>query len=197
MAKKKSKSSTPKLVLVTPAGSLCWPKLFKPALNTFNQSYEYSTDIIFQKDDPGVKELVNAVKEFQAEQDAGPRLPFSVDKDAGTIVLKAKSKAVVNGEKRLLPIVDAKKQDITENPNLGNGSLAKLSVAFVPYEQQGGGVTCYLQAVQILRVKEYNPGVDAFDEEEGYEYGPGAGERDDADAGSVNSEGVNDDDLGF
>lgn len=204
MAKRKTskKSATSKLSLVTPKGALQWPKLFKPETK-FDPDGVYSTDIVFKLDAPGVKEFIDEIETFAEDQDTGPKMPYVIDEDAGTVTLKAKTKAKNrDGAAQRPPVVDAKRNPITENPNIGNGSIAKLSVTFVPYDQSGGGVTCYLGAVQLLELKEYTPGVSAFDEEEGgYEYGicdSDTGDRvDSVDDSGLTEEGVNDGDEEF
>lgn len=188
MVKKKTKKSLgfSSLKLVTPRGSLLWPKLFKPDTK-FNPDGVYSTGIVMHLEDPKVKEFLEKIKEFKEETNAGPKLPFSMDKDEGTVTLRCKTM-------ELPAVVDAKKNPIDKDPNVGNGTVAKISVAFVPYEMQGGGLTCYIQAVQLIEVKHYTPGVDGFDEEDGYVYDndePGDNQVSDS------NEGVNDGDIEF
>ena len=120
-------------------------------------------------------------KTWQKEPAMGYR-----EKPDGTIMFKFKTKHEYerDGEtvKRKVPVFDAKgKPD--NDVNIGNGSTVKIAFQVVPFwkSARNNGVTLYLDAVQVLELKEYSGGGSAgaygFCEEEGYEAEPDGSER--------------------
>ena len=114
-----------------------------------------------------------------------PTLGFR-EKQDGTIMFKFKTKHEYEREgviiKRKVPIFDAKgKPD--NDVNIGNGSIVKVAFQVVPFwkSARNNGVTLYLDAVQVLTLKEYAGGGSAgafgFGEEEGYEAEADGSER--------------------
>lgn len=100
------------------------------------------------------------------------------EKPDGSIMFKFKTKHEYerDGEiiKRKVPIFDAKGKPT--DVNLGNGSIVKIAFQVVPFwkSARNNGVTLYLDAVQVLELKEYSGGSGSagafgFGEEEGFE----------------------------
>lgn len=119
-------------------------------------------------------------KTWQKEPTLGYR-----EKPDGTIMFKFKTKHEYerDGEiiKRKVPIFDAK--GTPTDVNIGNGSTVKVAFQVVPFwkSARNNGVTMYLDAVQVLELKEYAGGGSAgaygFGEEEGFEAEPDGSER--------------------
>ena len=85
----------------------------------------------------------------------------------GDIVFKFKTKAeFINKQgdtiKRTVPVFDAKGKPMV-NPTIGNGSLGRIAFSLNPQctSSTNYGVTPYLDAVQILKLVEYNSSTDA------------------------------------
>lgn len=185
MAKKKD----PVLKLVTPKGQFMYAHLFKPDTK-FNDKGTFRVDVLMKLNDPGVKEFLKQVKDFQKETEAGPKLPYKVDEEAGTAVLKTKTMEPPT-------VVDAKKVEYTEDPRIGNGTTGKVSVSFAPYEQQGGGIACYIRAVQVINLKVYCPGVDDFEVEEADDDDEDEAKSETAKESTSSAPEDNDDDIPF
>lgn len=105
-----------------------------------------------------------------------PHMGFRENKD-GDIVFKFKTKhEFKKGDdiiKRTVPVFDAKGKPI--DVNLGNGSIVRVAFQVVPFWKSVklNGVTLFLDAVQVIELKEYggstNAGNFGFGEEDGYE----------------------------
>lgn len=148
---------------VSPKGQASYPSLTKPDTR-FSAEGIYKTGLILSPEEaePIVKMLE---EEFQAEFGTKKKLsqakmPVKYNED-GTVTISFKSK---NAPK----IVDAKGKPVM-NPTelrIGGGSTIKISAAAKAYNAGGAvGVTCYLNAVQIISLVEYGSG--GFTEEEG------------------------------
>lgn len=65
-------------------------------------------------------------------------------------------------------VFDAKKQSIPPSIVPGAGSVVKLDLGLKPYTGMGGGVTAYLNGVQVITLQQSGGrGAAAFEEEEG------------------------------
>lgn len=112
-----------------------------------------------------------AGKKFLKEPNMGYR-----EKDNGDIIFKFKTKhEYKKGDeiiKRTVPVFDAAGKHI--DVNIGNGSIVKIAFSVIPYWKSAkqNGITLFLDAVQVLDLKEYSGGGNAdafgFGQEEGY-----------------------------
>lgn len=112
-----------------------------------------------------------AGKKFLKEPNMGYR-----EKENGDIIFKFKTKhEYKKGDeiiKRTVPVFDANGKPI--DVNIGNGSVVKIAFSVIPYWKsvKSNGISLFLDAVQVLDLKEYSGGGNAdafgFAKEEGY-----------------------------
>lgn len=173
---------------VSPKGTASYPYLTKPDTK-FNPDGEYKVSLIVAGDNAS-KAITFLTEQHEAavakakKENAGKRvkegdLPF-IENDDGTVTFKFKLKAKVtpkNGDSfaQKPALFDAKGKPLTGEPNVGGGSVIKVSYEVVPYYTAiaGAGVSLRLKAVQIIELKEFSGGGTAesygFCEEEGFE----------------------------
>ena len=183
MEKVKSKYTTGKGELV---GYLA---LTKPSPQYGN----YSANILLSKEEG--EALVTKLKEMRKEQfkickNKGtlkdlPCMPYTTydeasgenvpDKD-GRYILKTSNKAFNKDGKFIFrPLfINAKKEAITGNISVGEGTIAKISVSFEGYKAGANvGISAKLLGGQIINLIEYSSrptvSLDDFDEEDGFD----------------------------
>lgn len=148
---------------VTPKGRAVYPSVTRPDTR-YNEEGVYKTGLEMspKEADKFVEDLKACyVEEFGAKKLPSAKLPFKKNDD-GTIVFNFKSK---NAPK----IFDAKGLPIKDVSELrvGGGSVIKVSGAMKAYNAGGAtGVTCYLNAIQIIDLVEWG-GSGPFTAEEG------------------------------
>lgn len=116
--------------------------------------------------------LANAKKENPkkaAKIKAGP-LPYEIDEDTGTVLLKAKRKASGVSKKSgkpwkiTIPIFDAKGKPLNDKQlRIGAGSEGRISFELREYftDLAGAGVSLSLEGVQLTKFVEYVGGASA------------------------------------
>lgn len=130
------------------------------------------------------KELNRAKGDAQFKDKKWAKEPFLGyrEKDNGDIIFKFKTKhEFKKGDeviKRTVPVYDSKGRPI--DVNIGNGSIIRVAFQVVPYWKslKNNGLTLFMDAIQVIELKEYSGGADAdafgFEEEDGYEAGNSA-----------------------
>lgn len=120
----------------------------------------------YAKAKPAVQKKLSKADPFHVEEDDD-------GEETGRYFIRAKLKALVKTEtvefEQAPRLVDAKKQELTEN--IYGGSIIKLNIEVVSYysaKDKEVGVTLRVKAVQVLEMAEYEA-EDDFDEEEGFE----------------------------
>lgn len=109
-----------------------------------------------------------------------PELDDETGEETGRWLLSAKSAAEYTNKKTGkvvkmdIPIFNAKTERIKGKTGFARGSQVKLRVTVAPFsmisDADKAGVTFYLDAVQLLKLVEYQGGgSDGFDEEDGYD----------------------------
>lgn len=184
-----SKQQKPRFV--SPAGKAIYPRLNKPDTK-FNPEGEYKVKLAINPKELGVDKFTSLLEEQHAksvqqakEENKGKKireadLPFSVDEDTGEITVQFKCKAKVKTKagdefEQKPAIFDAKGKPLTNAPNIGGGSMLKVSFEIVPFYTAiaGAGISLRLKAVQVIDLKSFSGGADAgafgFGEEDGYE----------------------------
>jgi hypothetical protein len=182
----------PSSMIVTPRGVIRYPSLCQPD-RRFVPEGVFKTDLILDEGDAAplqkrLQAILDAYISGEGVPLKGPKAvelvcPWSPEyedddeTETGRVIFKFKQNAVIKTragdtfEKRIL-LFDAKTQPI-ETLNVGSGTEAK--VRFEPYcwgpTSRKVGISLRLNAVQVLKLVEYNGGEDAtgFDEEAGYE----------------------------
>ena len=173
---------------VSPKGVASYPYLTNPDTK-FNPDGDYKVSLIVAGD-AASKAIAFLLEQHESavakakKENAGKRvkeseLPFIENAD-GTVTFKFKLKAKVTPKKgdpfeQKPALFDAKGKPLTGAPNVGGGSVIKVSYEVVPYYTAiaGAGVSLRMKAVQIIELKEYSSGGNAesygFGEEEGFE----------------------------
>jgi len=134
-------------IIQTPKGVATWPFLTKP-YTQFKPDGEYKVTLVMSEDDDGVKEFIGrcdtSVKKMKAKN-----APYTYDADERTYSLKFSS--------QYRPaLFDSHGVKITDEIQVGSGSVIVCAVEPKPYDGFGGGIKFYLKAVQILEFVEYS-----------------------------------------
>lgn len=159
---------TTKVTYVTPIGRAVWPKLDKPDqyINPKNPKKSgkprYTINVVFTPEDLAkVQEDLTKLSEGMDKGD-NEHQPWKEDKE-GRVTLFAQS-----GVKFKPPLFDAELNKLPPDFVLRGGSKVRLDVSVVGFDGFGGGVTLYLNAVQVIEpAEEYKPG---FGATEGFKY---------------------------
>lgn len=166
-----------RITLTLPAGIFVYPKLDTPDVfvhpktgkkgdPTYILNTAYEGDTLKQVQ----KVITDAAKKLTGEKN--PTVPFRTIKSKKGdeyIVLVAKTKRKDKQGNLLRPlIVDAKNKKLPDDVSIGGGTKGKpnITLSVLP---DGDGVHAYLNAVQVLDLKEANRS--PFDQTEGFEYG--------------------------
>jgi hypothetical protein len=173
-----------KVTIILPAGIAVWPKLdqvdaYQPtdkkgrprgaAKQRFITRVKYNDEDRREVDDF----LKQCLKNFNLEDG---KLPWKKDKKTGELTLEATS-----GEKYPPPVFDAKNRKVPAKVIIGSGSTIKLDVTVNPYTAFGGGISLYINSVQLLDLKQRDG--NRFEETEGFTYG--GDDEDEADDSST------------
>jgi hypothetical protein len=164
----------------TPKGAAGYSNLTKPDTK-FDAEGKYKTSITLPTEQ--AESLMELAREEANElavldkktkkvvMPEGIKFPF-VENDDDTVTFTFKSK-------KKPKLFDAKGNPIlgqaAEDLRVGGGSTIKVKGAFSAYEGFGGGVTAYLNDVQIIKLVEFGGGgFKAEDDEDGYVAGASA-----------------------
>lgn len=179
-------------VMQTPKGTAYWAKLFRPDTK-FDADGVYSiklrlpsatatklTDHISQVMGESVE---RAKKENPTKKGSiKPANPPYVDlydedgNETGEIEFNFKQKAVIKTRRGTMEkkpaVFDAKGKPITDDVDVGNGSVVKVAYEAIPYytSMAGAGVSLRLTAVQLIDLKAGGLGGFSFGVEDGYEF---------------------------
>lgn len=151
-------------------------------VNKFSNTNQYVCGVSISKNSEFVKEVNKIWNENKPSKNAKLKL-FKVeyekdsngeetDIETGNVSFFAKSNLETReGKKKIIKVYDSKNTLIKtpENIPIGNGTIADVSVALNVYTQNGGGISCYLNAVKILKLKEFENDFGDYEPEEGEE----------------------------
>jgi hypothetical protein len=157
--------------LTLPAGAAYYPNLDAPRQFMRDGKPEgdpkFDTGVIYEgKALETVRSMLDeAAETLGFDSDDRPKLPLGKNKKTGDMVFKAHS-----GKDFKPIIVDAKLNPLPAGVRIGGGSIIKVDVTLDAYEGFGGGITAYLNGVQVLKFEEDTFGKPRFDAEEGYQY---------------------------
>lgn len=179
--------------ITSPKGKAVWCKVKEPDF-MYNEKGVYSTNLVCDPNEPAVQEFIGKLEELRdvayAEtketlgvrgKDYKSRDVFSEDLDSdgnatGNIVFKFKMNNVADrtasGNTDKIFVVDAKRNEITDLPLVGNGSVIRCVAYANPYTAPNTkevGISLIWTKMQIVELVEYaGAGSSDFDEEEGY-----------------------------
>ena len=170
---------------VTPAGELLYPYLDKAEeykgkstgkLSAQLRLSEENTKAFIAKMQGELRKAAEAPEFRGMKWSKTPKLGDRKDKN-GDILFKYKTNEIIKTKdgdvKRKVPIFDAKGKPLT-GAKLGHGSTVKIAGSAFPYyeSEDDNGFRVYLDAIQVLELKEYGAGNASgfgFDKEDGYE----------------------------
>ena len=158
-----------RVTYITPAGEAVWPKLDKvdvftpkkgaPKIRyTLNIKWDDKTLAKVQKD------IDALIKEHKMDVGDNENSPFKTDKEGGVTLF------AFSGKDKKPPVFDAKNRRLPDSVIVGGGSKIRADLTLNPYDGFGGGMSFYINAVQVLELveKQYGP---KFEEvEDGFEY---------------------------
>jgi hypothetical protein len=132
---------------------------------------KYSATFLFDADSDSVKAMKKAIAKANGGKGSDPLklIPADAEYDAGMYRIKGKSKFRVK-------VTDAANSPVDSDRVAG--STVQAVLGFAPYTQGGGGVTCYLNGIRVLRQGAGSDGgIDFGPVPKGYE--PGADDMED------------------
>lgn len=148
----------------------------KSVLDWDNGKFQLEVVVSADAAAPLMSEIKAAATEAGLDLDEVRNWPYKPEKDAagkktGNVIFKATQYGKAkDGTKRKIAHYDAKAQMITGDFRLTGGSTVIMAARTNPFTQLGGGVSLYLDAVQVLKYAEY-AGNNPFSQEEGdFEY---------------------------
>ncbi len=172
----------------TPRGRTEWARLWTPDTK-FNVDGEFGTKLVMDNADAvdimAMLDAAHALAIDSAVEETGkPRAkirvtdPYDVNAETGDVTIKLKLKAKVTTQKgetfEQKPIVvDAKRQPITREIPLWNGSLVRIGFQIIPYYTAlaGAGLSLRLRSVQVIEaLAGSNEAASMFDDEDGYSH---------------------------
>ncbi|MGH7198874.1 MAG: hypothetical protein ACREH5_09085 [Candidatus Omnitrophota bacterium] len=152
--------------IVTPIGAAKWAHVFKPQEGYSKKDKpKFKIDVCFDAENPEwkafcgtIKKMVDALPAGTDENTGAPaarKYPFkrevdADDKPTGRWFIQAKT-----GEQYPPKVFDKFGKEMDGSKMVGNESKVQISVMPTPYEGFGGGITLYLNAVQVLDLVEY------------------------------------------
>ena len=142
--------------LTTPKAECHYAYLFVPSTK-FDSDGIYSINLVFDPQNAEHKDFLATLKELHAKTE-GSNIPWKEEKDietgqpTGRFIVKFKSKFSVG-------VFDALNQPLNYDKNIvGSGSLVRVSFKHQPYSQNGGGLSLFLNAVQVIDLNRYEGG---------------------------------------
>jgi len=206
---------------VTPKGIAIWPRLNAPDTK-FDADGVFSAKLAFDGDDAAANTLIKklkgirdeAFKQYISENPKFKKVAKVVDffhpeldeegDETGRTLMNFKMKHKVTAKKTqkvylMKPtIINAKKAVLKNPPNIGGGSVLKVSFEVNPYfnaKDKEFGLSLRLVAVQIIELVEFGGNAAAandFDDEDGYDGEGAEGTEDGEDEAEDGEEGAED-----
>lgn len=196
--------------ITSPKGKALWCK-FKEPDTKYNDKGDLTTSLVCNPEDPAVKEYIGKLEELRdialaetketlgakgAQYKARPVYIDEFDADGnptGNIIFKYKLGNVADrtaqGYSDSIDVFDAKRNQIKDAPNVGNGSVIRCAAYANPYNNAVAkevGVSLIWSKMQLIELVEYAGGSNNdFDDEDGF--------TDTAKAGSGDFDDVEDD----
>ena len=149
----------------TPIGEVRFSYLDKPRPAYDDKGKpKFEITLRFKQDDPDWKkfctEITGMVKAIGER--AGNPIHWETEKDENDKKVKTGFLAIrfATGEQFKPAVFDAYGRPLPEGVRVGNGSMARVNCNPAPYEGFGGGITMYLNAVQITELIPYGASSD-------------------------------------
>ena len=148
----------------TPIGEVRYAHLNTPkAAFDDKGAPKYEITLRFKPDDPAWKKFCQEVTAMHKAAGTAPNpIHWETEKDenekkvkTGFLALRFKT-----GEQFKPSVFDAYGRPLPEGVKVGNGSMAKVNCSPTPYPGFGGGITLYLNAVQVTELIPYGASTD-------------------------------------
>lgn len=178
--------------VVTPKGKALWCKITEPD-RKYNEFGEYSTSLVLDPEDDAVRAFIDKLETLrdlalaETKETLGakgavykPRgianAEFDQDgKATGNVIIKVKMKDVdkrtSSGQQDRISVVDARKEQVTPIPLVGNGSIIRCAAYANPYTMANTkevGISLIWTKMQLIELVSFSQGGDDFEEEEGF-----------------------------
>lgn len=93
------------------------------------------------------------------------KLPYEINEEENTVTFKTGNKAQdKDGKKKSMPHFDSKGRPLPSKFRLTSGSEVILTVHPYQYKAQGGGITLYLDTVQVVKYIPFQAGPGAVED---------------------------------
>jgi hypothetical protein len=140
--------------IMTPVGVAHYPHLFE----VDKMAGKYTIQLELAEDD--AEALIAKMKDAVKAWGTTDKIPMKV-KD-GKVLFTFKTKKPPR-------VVDAANKPVPSTVRIGSGSKVRVKGSLVPYEGLGGGITGYLNGVQLVELVEWGGGA-GFEPTDGYTF---------------------------
>jgi len=146
--------------LLTPVGEAKWAHVQEPKAG-FNDKEEpkYCIDVVFSPDDAEWAEWAKGIKVLADEAGGGNPVKWEKNKDPNDPKKKLKTGNLVasfHTSVKMKPgLFDYKGVPMGDEVLVGNGSMVRINYSPKAYPGFGGGVTLYLNAIQVMDLVEF------------------------------------------
>lgn len=185
---KKGRKDKVEDTLTSPIVPIEYAWLSKPDTK-FHADGIYKATLVFSKGNAEHMAFLKQVKAMAVSiaGDDSVKLPFKADGDTYTMTVKTKKKPKV---------FDRRAQLMEEDVMVGPGSTARVVVKLAVYEGFGGGVTAYMNKIQLVDYIPYEGSASEFQDEGGGDEGEEFGDTS-APFSPAPSEGIGSDEIPF
>jgi hypothetical protein len=168
-------STEKKQRITTPIGVAKWAHVhvpkppFKDAHGNSRQgaAAKYQIDVVFDGQEPAWKELAKSIMDMvratpttinkATQKPMDKQIPIKHELDENDQPTGKFYMTFKTGERFKPGVFDKYGRQIPETVLIGNGSKVKVNFSPQPYNEFGGGVALYLNAVQVVELVEYKP----------------------------------------
>ena len=147
--------------LLTPVGEAKWAHVQEPKPGfTDKDDPKYCIDVVFDTDDKEWTEWAKGVKKLADEAGGGNPVKWEKVKDPNDPQKKVKTGRLVasfHTSAKFKPgLFDYRGVPMDDETLIGNGSMVRINYSPKEYTGFGGGVTLYLNAVQVMDLVEFS-----------------------------------------
>lgn len=141
--------------IVTPVGTAHYPRLTEP--DDMDKRYKISLELSDEDAEALIQQMNAAAERF------GVRKKIPAKSKDGIMLFTFKTHKAPK-------VVDSQNKPVPAGVRVASGSRVRVRGSLAPYESFEGGITAYLNAVQVV---ELNEGSGGFDKVDGYVYDDG------------------------
>lgn len=162
-----------KVQFKTPIGEFNWVFINGQGKESLNGDMKYSIDVKVPADE--AEEAIKILNDLWEDNkpkgmDKPKSMGFKADEDGNVTFTLKTGTTFPSGDKKTIAVYNAQAEKINfpEDKKIGNGSQGRASgvASIYTLNKKEGGVTLYLDAIQLTKFVEYQGGA-SFDEVEG------------------------------